>query len=149
MKEYLFRLQKVLKAKQIKQDVEQRKLMEEKRILNQQQEELQELKSRELRFIEEMKQKRMQSSRGHELRNYSSYQRQVQKYVDQQQEEVEAAHLRVRRQRQDLLDAAQETQMLDKLKEKDYRKHVQEANLREQKTLDELSQLQPFRNNQD
>ncbi len=146
MKNYLFRLQKVLKAREIKQDIEQRKLSEEKRHLDRQEEELQELKSQEHRFLEKVKEQRMQSSRGHEIRNYSSYQRQVQQYVDQQQQEVHEAEQRVKRQRQDLLEAAKETQMLDRLKEIDYEKHLRSVNQREQKRLDELSQLKPYRN---
>lgn len=149
MKDYVFRLQKVLRAKEIKQNVEERKLAEEKQHLDQQQAALEELKSREQRFLEELKEKRMYTSRGHEIRNYSSYQRQVQKYVDQQHQEVRKAHQRVKRQRQDLLDAARETQILDRLREKDYRKYLEEFRHREQKSLDELSQLQPYRKNQE
>jgi len=149
MSNYAFRLQKVLKAKKIKQDVEQRKLAEEKQHLQEQEQELQKLKSRELRLLEEVKKQRLQTSRGHEIRNYSSYQRQVQKYVNQQHEEVEKAHHRVTRQRRDLIDAAQETQILDKLKEKDYNKFLKETGRREQKRLDELSQFQPYRKDQE
>jgi hypothetical protein len=77
MKKYSFRLQKVLKTKKIKQDLEQKKLMEEEQRLAQEKIQLRDLQEREKKFLEEFKHQRMNVNKGHVFQKYSSYQRQV------------------------------------------------------------------------
>ncbi len=82
---------------------------------------------------------------GHEFHKYTSYQRQVEKYVEQQNQNVLTATEAVEIQRTNLIEAAQETSMIDKLKERAYEKFLRRKDSAEQKTIDELSQLKPFR----
>ena len=145
MKKHIFRLQKVLKAKKIKQDVEQRKLMSEQQNLQKEQESLDRLALIESQMLKDLKKQRLKRTKGHEIRNYHLYQYQVRKYVEQQEHEVDAAHTKVEQQREVLIDAVKDTKMLDKLKEKDYQSYIKQVNNREQKQMDEMSQLQPMR----
>ncbi|MCF7802841.1 MAG: flagellar export protein FliJ [Candidatus Marinimicrobia bacterium] len=149
MSKHQFRLQKVLKAKEIKKKVEQRKLAERQQDLETEELELKELKQTEQEFLSKLRQKRLKPTRGHEIRNDSAYQRQVQKYVEQQDKKVASAQQEVEEQRETLIDATQETEMLDKLKEQDYQKYLQRVNKHEQKRVDELSQFEPFRKDRD
>jgi len=145
MKKHNFRLQKVLKVKQLKQDIEEQKLAVSKQHLNEERNHLVELKERERNFLDQLKEKRLASSRGHEIQKYSSYQRQVEKYVEQQNQNVQVASDAVDEQRSNLIQAAQETNMIDKLKERAYEQYLRRMDSVEQKQVDELSQLKPFR----
>ena len=149
MSKHKFRLQKVLRAKEIKQKVEQRKLAEKKEELNTEEIELRHLRETEQTFLQELRPKRVGSSRGTALQHESSYQRQVQKYVEQQNTKVNSAREEVEEQRSSLLDATKETEMLDKLKTQDYQHFIYTQHHREQKRVDELSQFEPFRKNRD
>lgn len=149
MSQHKFRLQKVLRAKEIKQKVEQRKLAEKKEQLGTEEMELRQLRETEQTFLRELRSKRIGTSRGTELQHDSSYQQHVQKYVEQQNKKVDSAREEVEEQRDSLLDAKKETEMLDKLKEQDYQNYIYTQNHREQKRVDELSQLEPFRKNRD
>lgn len=145
MKKHIFRLQKVLKAKKIKQDVEQKKLMSEQRNLEQEQQNLEQLHLLEAQVLEDVKKQRLTKTTGHRFRHYHIYQHQVEKYVEQQNQQVEEAHFKVEEQRENLIEAVKDTRMLDKLKEKDHQNYVKQLNENEQKQLDEISQLQPLR----
>lgn len=145
MKKYVFRLQKVLKTKKIKQDIEQRKLMEREQHLTEEKLHLQALKEREQNFLEEFKQKRLTTLPGHVFHKYTSYQKQVEKYLEQQNASVDKATEIVAQQRSELIRAAKETNMIDKLKEKDYNRFLRERKTKEQKQIDELSLMKPLR----
>jgi len=145
MKKHIFRLQKVLKAKKIKQDVEQKKLMSEQRNLEQEQQSLERLHLLEAKVLEDAKKQRLTKTTGHQFRHLHLYQHQVEKYVEQQNQQVEQAHSKVEEQRENLLEAVKDTKMLDKLKEKDHQNYVKQLDENEQKQLDEISQLQPLR----
>ncbi len=145
MKKHIFRLQKVLKAKKIKQDVEQKKLMSEKQNLQKEQAHLDQLNVLEAKVLEDVKKERLKKTTGHRFHHFHLYQHQVEKYVEQQNQQVAEAHTKVEQQREQLIDAVKDTQMLDKLKEKDYQNYVKQLNMKEQKQLDEISQLQPMR----
>jgi len=145
MKKYSFRLQKVLKTKKIKQDLEQKKLMEEQQRLANEKIQLQDLQDREKKFLEEFKHQRMNVNKGHVFQKYTSYQRQVEKYIDQQHSTVDEVSEAVENQRFELIKAAKETKTLDKLKEKDYSQFIHEQNVDEQKRVDELSLLKPHK----
>ena len=149
MSSHEFRLQKVLKAKEIKKKVEQRKLAERQQDLESEELELKQLKRTEQDFLSKLRQKRLKPTRGHEIRNDSAYQRQVQKYVEQQDKKVVSAQQEVEEQRESLIGASQETEMLDKLKQQDYEKYLRRIDKREQKRVDELSQFEPFRKDRD
>jgi len=145
MKKHIFRLQKVLKAKKIKQDVEQKKLMSEQRNLEQEKQNLEQLHLLEAKVLEDVKKQRLTKTTGHQFHHYHIYQHQVEKYVEQQNQQVEEAHFKVKEQRETLIEAVKDTRMLDKLKEKDHQNYVKQLNEKEQKQLDEISQLQPLR----
>jgi len=149
MSKHRFRLQKVLKAKEIKQKVEQRKLVKKQEELDSEELELRQLRETEQTFLRELRSKRIGASRGTELHHASAYQRQVQKYVEQQDKIVDSAKEKVEEQRESLLEVTKETEMLDKLKEQDYKKYIHTQHHREQKRVDELSQYEPFRKNRD
>lgn len=140
-----FRLQKVLRIKQLQQDIEEQKLAASKKHLRQEQHHLKDLQERERKFLDELKQKRLTTIQGHEFHRYTSYQRQVEKYVEQQNRNVITATEAVEQQRTNLIEAAQETSMIDKLKERAYAKFLRRKESAEQKIIDELSQLKPFR----
>ncbi len=145
MKEYSFRLQKVLKTKKIKQDLEQKKLVEKEQRLAEEKLQLQELQDKERKFLEEFKQQRLNVNKGHVFQKYTSYQRQVEKYIDQQNSKIDEVSEAVKNQRFELIKAAKETKTLDKLKEKDYTEYLYEQNMTEQKRVDELSLLKPHK----
>lgn len=145
MKKHIFRLQKVLKAKKIKQDVEQRKLMSEQQKLREEQESLEQLNRLESQMMKDLKKQWLSRTKGHEIRNYHLYQYQVQKYVEQQETEVHEAHSKVEKQREVLIDAVKDKRILDKLKERDYKSYIRRQDSREQRQLDEISQIQPMR----
>jgi len=147
MAKYNFRLQKVLKIKKLQQDIQEQKLAASKKHLVEQRVHLEELQERERKFLEEFKQKHLSSKRGHVLHRYSSYQRQVEKYVEQQNQQVVQASEMVEEDRTQLLQAAQETNIIDKLKERYYNQFLKKRDTEEQKRVDEMSQLKPFRKN--
>jgi len=145
MNKYNFRLQKVLKIRQLQQDIEEQKLAASKQQLQEEQTHLAEVQERERKFLDELKQKRLMTIQGHEFHKYTSYQRQVEKYVEQQNQNVLTATEAVEIQRTNLIEAAQETSMIDKLEERAYEKFLRKKDSAEQKIIDELSQLKPFR----
>ncbi|HKJ69638.1 MAG TPA: flagellar export protein FliJ [bacterium] len=145
MNKYNFRLQKVLKIRQLQQDIEEQKLAASKQQLQEEQTHLAEVQERERKFLDELKQKRLMTIQGHEFHKYTSYQRQVEKYVEQQNQNVLTATEAVEIQRTNLIEAAQETSMIDKLEERAYEKFLRRKDSAEQKIIDELSQLKPFR----
>lgn len=148
MAKYNFRLQKVLKIKKLQQDIQEQKLAASKQQLVEERLHLEELQERERKFLEEFKQKHLTTKQGHELHRYSSYQRQVEKYVDQQNLQVAQASEKVEEDRTHLLQAAQEANIMDKLKERHYNQFLKKQDSEEQKRVDEMSQLKPFRNDE-
>ena len=144
-KEKKFRLEKVLKAKKIKRDVEQRKLAEHKKVLEQEQNQLNDIKRTEQEFLTDLKEKRMRRAKGRELQSQNSYSRQVQMYLKQQAESVQVAENQVHKQRNRLLDVTREKEMLDKLREKSAEEYQRHQDSFEQKQIDEFSQFEPYR----
>ena len=136
---YKFRLEPVLKYRKLLEEdlqkdfaVLQRQLLDERgRLSNYEQ-------VRD-RFSEELQQKQMENICVSDILLYTDYLQQVSKEIEKQSEKILEAEKNVDQKREELVGAMKNRKMIDQLREKGLKGHVQELSKKEQDLMNEAA----------
>jgi len=139
MKRFNFRLKKVLKHKEIVEDLEKERLGKAKSELQRERERLQRMEDQRRRTREELKERRTSRISLPEALIYEAYLERVDEEVSQQATKAAQLSQKVQRTRDDLLQASQEKRIVEKLRERKEAEYTIELRKFEQGISDEAS----------
>ena len=136
---YRFRLDRVLNYRQRRKELLEQDFQETKRILEEAEEQLQQLKKSYQTLDDQLTDTRETGVLSEELQALSRYRHSLEQRVAIQQNLVAERRAVLMKKRQALLRAYQETRVLEKMRERDWRRYQQKLGRQEQQFLDELA----------
>ncbi|OGF98941.1 MAG: flagellar export protein FliJ [Candidatus Glassbacteria bacterium RIFCSPLOWO2_12_FULL_58_11] len=139
MKQFEFRLQKVMETTKTRQELKKRELAKALAVLTQNELLLEGMLERLEEQIEQFDSRRFASSmKASEMLNFSNYTERLLTEIQQQKRMIEELVERVRQHREKLLEISKDKKILERLKEKKYEEYRKKLRSMEQKFMDEL-----------
>ncbi len=139
MKRFNFRLKKVLKHREIVENLKKEKLGKAKSELKRERDLLRKMEDQRRRTREELKERRSVQISLPEALLYEAYLERVDEEVNQQVTKAAQLSQKVQKTREDLLQASQEKKVVEKLKERREEEYTNELRRFEQGMSDEAS----------
>lgn len=150
---FQFRLQRVLELRKRKEEEKERELAHLKKMLNEAEEFLEELKNESSKVSEaigRLHQNERQSLDMQELLRYYDYLERMQRDIVSQIDAIETIIVNINRKRQELVEASKERQIIEKLKENKYKKFKDYVDQWENRFIDEMGTVNfNYQKNQD
>jgi flagellar FliJ protein len=139
---FRFRLEKLLDARRIQQEIAQKVFVEARHILDLEEQKLQQLYANEKESYERLAQAQIQGgSQTSVMQNIFVYQNGLKINIQKVKKQIQGLQSVVEEKREILRARMIEYKMIVKLKEKKYQQFLQEARMAEQKDIDEVSVL--------
>jgi flagellar protein FliJ len=136
---FQFRFEALLITRRHAEECLQKELAEARRVLAAAQSGLREKKNARRQCVQDQRRKQRQSFRGADMLLFQAYLQRLDRDIDVQQKQVASAERKVNQKRQALIEAVKKRKMIEKLKEKDYEKHLNALSERERKFIDEVA----------
>ena len=136
---YKFSLEPVLKYRKLLEEDLQRDFAVLKRKLFDERERLSNFKQVRDRFSGELQEKQVNSISVSDIVLYTDYLQQVTKEIEKQSEKILEAEKNVAQKREELVGAMKNRKMIDRLREKGLKGHVQELAKKEQDLMNEAA----------
>ncbi len=136
---YKFSLEPVLKYRKLLEEDLQKDFAVLKRQLLDERGRLSNYEQVRDRFSEELQQKQMKNICVSDILLYSDYLQQVSKEIEKQLEKILEAEKNVDQKREELVGAMKNRKMIDRLREKGLKGHVQELSKKEQDLMNEAA----------
>jgi len=136
---YKFSLEPVLKYRKLLEEDLQKDFAVLKRQLLDERGRLSKYEQVRDRFSEELQQKQMKNICVSDILLYSDYLQQVSKEIEKQLEKILEAEKNVDQKREELVGAMKNRKMIDRLREKGLKGHVQELSKKEQDLMNEAA----------
>lgn len=137
MKKFRFKLATPLKVKQMMEDIKKLELAETIAVKHREEERLRCIESSKLRMQQQMLSHLAKSARVFEVKNYHGFLYKVNIDVEYQRKQVQRAREAYDATLRSYMITKTERQTLDKLREKQYSRYMEEVNKEEQKQSDE------------
>ena len=146
MKQFAFRLQKVMETTKAREQQKQRELAKALVVLAQNESLLETMLDRLAEQIEEYNQRKLRTSMtASDLMNFSHYTEKLLVDIQHQKKTIEDLAEKVRHHREKLIEVTRDKKILERLKEKRYEEYRKKLRKMEQKFNDELS-VQTYQN---
>ncbi len=142
-----FRYQRVLEVREIEEQVEQAELGRIQRRLTEEKNRLDELESELGKTFNKLRGKRMGRVGAQYFLQVRSYLDLLGKRLSSQRKKVETWTKKVKKQREKLIEASQEKQVFERLKDREYKRFKEELLRSEQKENNEIGTRSFFRQN--
>ena len=136
---YKFSLEPVLKYRKLLEEDLQKDFAVLKRQLLNERERLSNFEQVRDRFSVELQQKQVKSISVSDILLYTDYLQQVSKEIEEQSEKILEAEKRVDQKREELVGAMKNRKIIDRLREKGLKAHVQELSKKEQDLMNEAA----------
>jgi flagellar protein FliJ len=136
---YKFRLEPVLKHRKLLEEDLQKDFAVLKRQLLDEQERLSDFEQARDRFSGELQEKQVKSISVSDILLYTDFLQQVSTEIEKQSEKILEAEKSLDKKRQELIGAMKNRKMIDKLREKGLKTHVQELSKKEQDLMNEAA----------
>lgn len=146
MKQFEFRLQKVMETTKTREQLKQRELAKALVVLTQNESLLEAMLDRLAEQIEEYNARKLRTSMtASDLMNFSHYTEKLLVDIQHQKKTIEDLVEKVRQHREKLIEITKDKKILERLKEKRYEEYRKKLRKMEQKFSDELS-VQAYQN---
>jgi len=140
MKQFEFRLQKVMETTRTREEIQKRELAKALSVLLSNEQLLEKMFDRLEEQIGEYNSRRRASSmKASEMLAYSAYTEKLGAEIRQQKKAIEKLALLVQQHREKLIEISKDKKILEKLKEKKYEEYRKKLRTMEQKFMDEMS----------
>jgi len=136
---YKFSLEPVLKYRKLLEEDFQKDFAVLKRQLFDEKEKLSNFEQTRDRFSKELQQKQVKNINVSDILLYSDYLQEVSKEIEKQSEKILEAEKRVDQKREELVGAMKNRKIIDRLREKGLKAHVQELSKMEQHLMNEAA----------
>jgi len=136
---YKFSLEPVLKYRKLLEEDLQKDFAVLKRQLLDERERLSNFEQVRDRFSEELQQKQMKSINVSDILLYTDFLQEVSKEIEKQSKKILEAEKSVDQKREDLVGAMKNRKIIDRLREKGLKDHVQEMSKKEQDLMNEAA----------
>ena len=136
---YKFSLEPVLKHRKLLEEDLQKDLAVLKRQLFDERERLSNFEQVRDRFSGELQQKQVKSISVSDILLYTDYLQEVSKEIEKQSKKILEAEKRVDQKREELVGAMKNRKIIDRLREKGLKAHVQELSKKEQSLMNEAA----------
>jgi flagellar FliJ protein len=139
---FKFRFETVLNTRRNAEEVHQKELAEARRALAAEQAALRDKRGTRRRCMQELQRTQRQSFRAPAVQLYGPYLARLERDIDAQQKRVAGAERHVSQKRSALIAAVKKRKVLEKLKEKDQKDHMNAMALRDRKFMDDVASRQ-------
>jgi flagellar protein FliJ len=139
---FKFRFETVLATRCSAEELRQKELAEARRALAAEQAALRDKRSTRRRCMQELQRTQRQSFRAPAVQLYGPYLARLERDIDAQQKRVAGAERQVNQKRSALIAAVKHRKVLEKLKEKDQKDHLNAVALRDRKFMDDVASRQ-------
>ena len=136
---YKFSLEPVLKYRKLLEEDLQKDFAVLKRQLLDEREKLSNFEQVRERFSEELQQKQMKNFNVSDILLYTDFLQEVSKEIEKQSKKILEAEKRVDHKREELVGAMKNRKIIDRLREKGLKDHVQEMSKKEQDLMNEAA----------
>ena len=136
---YKFSLEPVLKYRKLLEEDLQKDFAVLKRQLLDERERLSNFEQVRERFSEELQQKQMKNFNVSDILLYTDFLQEVSKEIEKQSKKILEAEKRVDHKREELVGAMKNRKIIDRLREKGLKAHVQELSKKEQSLMNEAA----------
>jgi len=136
---FKFRFETVLATRRNAEEVYQKELAEARRALAAEQAALRDKRSTRRRCMQELQRTQRQGFRAPVIQLYGPYSGRLERDINTQQKRVAGAESKVNQRRSALIEAVKKRKVLEKLKEKDQKEHLDAMTLRDRKFMDEVA----------
>ena len=136
---YKFSLEPVLKYRKLLEEDLQKDFAVLKRQLLDERERLSNFEQVRERFSEELQQKQMKNFNVSDILLYTDFLQEVSKEIEKQSKKILEAEKSVDQKREDLVGAMKNRKIIDRLREKGLKAHVQELSKKEQDLMNEAA----------
>ena len=136
---FKFRFETLLSARRNAEEIHQKELAKVRRELSAEQAALRELRGNRRRCMRELQRIHQQGFHASEVQLYEPYLARLERDIDRQQKHVAGAEHKMVQKRNALVEAVKKRQVLEKLKDKDFRAHVNANALSERKFMDDVA----------
>lgn len=137
MKKFEFKLDKVLKVRQIEKELAENRLMEANQKVRESEQEISFLEDKQENLYQFIREENLTVGQHIQTRNYLNNQRQK---INQTEDKLTEYREEVVQCQQEYINKKQKEEMMEKLKDKAYQRYNKKLLLKEQKVLDELGQ---------
>lgn len=142
MKKYRFKLESLLKYRQLSEDKLRQELAIKMQILRRCEKQLSFMRSEKHRYAMELNQVQSSGVRGNRIFVYRNYLSGMTKQIEQQEIKRTESKKEVDEAQKDYLEARKKLKSVEKIKEKDFQRYLDEMKISEQKALDETATTQ-------
>lgn len=139
MRRFQFRLEKVRRVKELREQLAQQELSRAVQFYQQAAQHLEQLKNELSNYHDFLRRRRSGTFRGHELALYLPFMVRINRELKEWEVETNARHQVVDEKRQALVKAMQERKSLERLKHRKEMQHLKEQGLEEQRFIDEIA----------
>jgi flagellar FliJ protein len=136
---FKFRFETLLTTRRNAEDVHQKELAEARRELAAEQAALRDKRSTRRRCMQDLLRTQRQSFRAPDIALYGPYLARLERDIKTQQKRVAGAERKVNQKRGALIEAVKKRKVLEKLKEKDRKDHLNAETLRDRKFMDDVA----------
>lgn len=136
---FKFRFETVLTTRRNTEEIYQKELAEARRALAAEQAALRDKRSTRRRCMQDLHRTQQQSFRAPAIQLYGPYLARLERDIETQQKRVAGAERKVNQKRSALIEAMKKRKVLEKLKEKDQKEHLNAMALRERKFMDDVA----------
>ena len=136
---FKFRFETVLTTRRSAEDVYQKELAEARRALAAEQSALRDKRSTRRRCMQDLQRTQRQGFRASAVQMYGPYLARLDRDIDSQQKRVAGAERKVNQKRSALIEAVKKRKVLEKLKEKDQKDHLNTMAQRDRKFMDDIA----------
>jgi len=146
MKKYRFKLESLLKYRQLSEDKLRQELAIKMQNLRRCEKKLSFMRSEKKRYAVEFNQVQSSGVRGNRIFVYRNYLSGMTKQIEQQEIKRMESKKEVDEAQKDYLEARKKLKSVEKLKEKDFQRYLDEMKIFERKALDEIATTQYIAN---
>lgn len=136
---FKFRFETLLTTRRNAEDVFQKELAEARRALAAEQAVLRDKRSTRRRCVQDLQRLHLQNFRAPDIGLYGPYLERLERDIETQQRRVVTAERKVTQKRNALLEAVKKRKVLEKLKEKGQKNHLDAEALRDRKFMDDVA----------
>jgi flagellar protein FliJ len=136
---FTFRFETLLSARRNAEDIFQKELAEARRTLAVEQTALRDLRGNRRRCMHELHRIQQLGFHASDVQLYEPYLARLEREIDRQKKRAASAERKMIQKRSDLMDAVKKRKMLEKLKDKDLRAHLDAIALSERKFMDDVA----------
>lgn len=140
---FQFRYQRILDVRELEEDQEQAEFVEIQNRLREEEQKLEDLKQELEEHFDKARAQR--SGNPEAIQRHRKYARRLNNRIAQQQSVVEEWEQKLEEQREELVEASQKRQVMERLKEQDFEEFQEDIREAEQTEQDDISNQQYFR----